>query len=573
MQTPTPPPSLDEHVTPDAETDANTPSSAAVEITSSAVEAVGESAPSAGRAVAKVTAGIGVLHLLKVIVGFVTQPLIAHRFGLTSLADVYSVSQDIVSSLWLIFEKILNPSVLPLFSHSMKDEGEERAWRFASAAICLTLLALIIVTPIAWLGMPFIVNVYSQKSDAEQRALTVAISRLLLAGLWSLGLSSLTYVLLNGYKRFAAAALGDTFWRLGIMIAAMAAVALHMDPLHTLYVVSYGFILGSLLKLLPQVIALRAKWHFFKPNFSLQDPLIKRMFWLAVPLLIGVVTSESRDIFSKWLADSPLIHIEGSRAALKFSRTIGNNLVNIFPYALSIGIFPYLADMARGKDRQPFTDTLLGALRVCFFVFVPLTAILIALRMPLLRAVWESGNFTSKDTIMIIAPFVAYNLGLVGFACENILNQSFYAKTQPWVPTVIGLGTTAFFCVSGWVGVQWLGFGLAALAGAESLQKTLKCLIMWGILRPQLGDIKTKENLAFLGKILVGSIVAAGVAMVVYRIAGPSVTAEHFSKIRGLLAVLISGIIAVLSFTLACLLMKVREAEHMAQFGRRLVRR
>jgi hypothetical protein len=51
------------------------------------------------------------------------------------------------------------------------------------------------------------------------------------------------------------------------------------------------------------------------------------------------------------------------------------------------------------------------------------------------------------------------------------------------------------------------------------------------------------------------------------------VDAAHFSKMRGLLAVAVATITGSLAFALISVAMDVREAEHMAQFARRLVRR
>jgi putative peptidoglycan lipid II flippase len=277
-----------------------------------------------GKAVAKATAGIGVLHLLRLLIGFVTAPLIARIFGSNWRADVYSVATDIVQSLWLVFEKTVNPTVLPLFSRALKDEDEKSAWHFASLAFIVTTLGVILVTPIAWFGMPFIVGIYSQKAGAEQQDVTIAVARLLLSGLFFLSLSSLTYVILNGYKRFAVAALGDAFWRLGIMVAAAWCFTRKLPMDQALYILSYGFLFGAFLKLAPQIWALRSKWHLFIPKVDWSDPRLKAALWLSIPLLVGVATSESRDIYRNWLSDSPIIKgadgqiIEGSRAVLKF---------------------------------------------------------------------------------------------------------------------------------------------------------------------------------------------------------------------------------------------------------------
>jgi putative peptidoglycan lipid II flippase len=434
-------------------------------------ESGSDSGASTNRKVAKATAGIGVLHVVRLLVGFATQPLIANRLGLDWHADANAVANDIVFRIWLLFEKVVNPAVLPCFARAIKDEGEERAWRFASTVLWLTMLALIVITPLAWFGMPVLVDIYSQKAGLEQRAATVDLARLLLSGLFFLAISSLTYVLLNGYKRFVAAALGDALWKMGLLAGAAVAVASHAAPGQSLKLVAWGYLIGAVCKLLPQVVALKGKWKYLRPRIDWNDPLTKKMLMLAIPLVAGIVVSEVRGVYLARLADDPRIAVEASRAALKWSRIIGDSLIQVFPYALSIGIFPYLADLARDRDRQPLTDTLLSALRICIFTFGPVTAILIATRFELLRGVWESGKLTQADTVVMSLPFVAFALGLIAFACEMMLNQTFYALTNAWTPTIIGICTTVVWIITARLGVQYgaaAGFGLAAIAGAES---------------------------------------------------------------------------------------------------------
>lgn len=500
---------------------------------------------STGSNVAKATAGIGVLHLVRLLIGFVAQPLIGNRLALAWQADVYTVATEIVSSIWLLFEKVVNPTFLPTFARALGEEDEARAWKLASTAIWLTTLALLIVTPLAAWQMPFIVDIYSQKASEQQREMTIAIARLLLCGMLFLGLSSLTYTILNGYKRFVSAALGDAFWKIGIAFAAFYAVRTQLSPLDSLNVLAWGFVFGAILKLVPHIVALKNKWPLLRAQIDLKDPLVRKMFLLAIPLVIGIVISESRGVYLFRLADAPSIGVEGSRTALKFSRLIGTSLIQIFPYALSIGIFPYLADMARDKDRQPFTDTFMSAMRVCFFVFGPLTAILIATRFELLRAVWESGNMKQADTITMSLPFIAFTLGLIAFACEMMLSQTFYAMTNAWTPTLIGIGTTVVWIIAATFGVHYgaaAGWGLAAIAGAESLSKTLKCIVMWIFLRPHLGDVKARENLLFLGKVIIGSLLAAAVARVLAGGLAPDGEMDSkLDKIKMLLTVMLAG--------------------------------
>jgi putative peptidoglycan lipid II flippase len=548
---------------------------------------------STGQSVARATAGIGALHLVRFVVGFIGQPLIAHNLGLRWHADVYVVATEIVQRFWLVFEKVVNPAFLPNFIAALKEEGEERAWRLVSTALWVLSSLLVIASVSGWFVMPLLVDFLSQKAGPEQIELTIRVARIMLLGLFFLGFSSFTYTILNGYKRFAFAAFGDAVWKFGVFVGAFAAFKLYGGPLEvfteiskdraltsseetqilrlasqSLWLIVAGFVGGSVGKLVPHLWAIGPKWRLLRPKIDLQDPLARKMMALAIPLLLGILVSEFRSFYLQRLADDPSIQIEAGRAALKWSRIIGDNLIQVFPYALSIGIFPFLADLARERDRQPLTDTLLGALRICFFVFAPLTAILIALRFPLLRAVWESGRLTQSDTLAMSAPFVAFTIGLVAFACEMMLGQTFYAMTRAWTPTLIGIGTSLLWVIVATWGVSGLGWGLAAIAGAESLAKSVKCLVMWHLLKPHLGEIKRHENAIFAIKVVVGAIIAALIAAFVIRFVAPDTGAERF-KLKMLLAVSIAGFGGVGGFLVFASCCKIEETRALGRvFGK-----
>ena len=542
----------------------------------------------AGRAVAKATAGIGILHFLRFIVGFVSRPLIAHNMGLRWEADAYQVATDIVQSFWTVFEKVVNPSFLPQFIASLKEDGEERAWRLASTAIWLLSAILLAFSALGWLLMPRLVTWLSPNPAPGEIALTVTVARLLMPCVFVLGLSSLTYTILNGYKRFAWAAAGDTFWKLGVFVGAFAAFRLYGAQLETLsdltvrnaaqeaqisdlavkslWLVVAGFAVGAVGKLLPHLFAIGSKWRFLKFKTAFGDPRAKAMLLLACPLLLGIAVSESRGFYMSTLAVDDSIAFEAGRFALKISRLVGDTLIQVFPYALSIGIFPFLAEMARERDRQPLTDLVVRSLRVCFFVFVPVTAILIAIRFPLLRALWEGGQMTQADTFQISPPFIAYSLGLVAFACEMMLGQTFYALTRTWTPTLIGIYLSIVWVILAFVGVKYLGWGLVAIAGAEAFSKSLKCVVMWLYLRPHLGKVRVADNARFGFKILVGSVLAAFVAGFCANLLTPDE-----GRVRMLLAVLVSGSAAMLIFFGVCALLKVEETALLKRFKRRKI--
>lgn len=522
--------------------------------------------------------GIGALHFVRFLIGFAAQPLIAHNLGLSWPADVYAVSTDIVQRFWLVFEKVINPAFLPQFIASLKEDGEEEAWRLASTALWLFLTLLVLATAGGMLIMPWLVLLLSPKSNPQQIALTISSARMLLLGLTALGVSSLTYTILNGYKRFVWAALGDALWKAGVFLGAFAAFLLYYKPIqvlmdtqkHTpsptyesqlldlslksLQLVLAGFFIGSILKLVPHVLAIGPKWRLLRPRVDFSNPRVRKMLFLAAPLLLGIVVSESRGFYLTWLTGL-VTSSDAPRFALKLSRLINDTFIQVFPYALSIGIFPFLADLARERDRQPMTDLVVRALRVCFFVFVPLTGILIALRLPLVYAMWSGGRLTTAEALTIVPPFIAFSLGLTGFACESMLGQTFYAMTRTWAPTLIGLAISVLWVFIAWAGVQWFHWGLAAVAGSEAFSKSLKCVIMWYLLKPHLGAIKSRDNLLFFLQLLAATVVAALVAHFAAHILAPSGAGRG----RLLIGVTLSGLIAVAAFVAVAKALNIEE--------------
>ena len=86
---------------------------------------------------------------------------------------------------WLVFEKVINPAFLPNFIAALKEQGEERAWKFCSTAVWIVSALLLIASALGWAFMPQLVGLLSQKAGPEQIALTVEIARILMFALFS----------------------------------------------------------------------------------------------------------------------------------------------------------------------------------------------------------------------------------------------------------------------------------------------------------------------------------------------------------------------------------------------------
>ncbi|MDW8365948.1 MAG: lipid II flippase MurJ, partial [Abditibacteriales bacterium] len=300
------------------------------------------------------------------------------------------------------------------------------------------------------------------------------------------------------------------------------------------------------------------------------EPLLRDMLLLIAPLLVGILVSEIRGVALLRLANDPSIG-EGGRAALhKYARPPVDVFIQIFPYALSIGIFPYLAELAsKSQDRQHLTDVFVGALRVCAFVFLPMSAVFIALRYPLIRALFESGQFGRESVELTVVPFTMFAMGMVFFASEMMINQTYYALTNTFTPTAVGVCTSAFAVLFAWASVE-AGHGLGGIALAETLGKSLKCIVLIVLLRKGLGSVRARAHLTFLVKIVIATSFAVVAALFV---------SQHFaawlevSRQTRLLNCLLSGAVSVGVYMLVTMTLRVEEAQTVMAFVRRRMKK
>ena len=121
-----------------------------------------------------------------------------------------------------------------------------------------------------------------------------------------------------------------------------------------------------------------------------------------------------------------------------------------------------------------------GGLRQIAFLLVPAALVSIVLAKPIVELVYQRGEFTAEDTVIVAQCLQAFSIGLVFNGWLLILNRSFYAVQTNWVPTAIALGAvglnalfdTVFYRLGIW-GIP-LSTSLVNIAGTLALLLLLR---------------------------------------------------------------------------------------------------
>ncbi len=421
--------------------------------------------------------------------------------------------ENCIFSLFLIGEEILGPALLPVFMTARDEEGEAAAWAFVN--VVLTTLLIVLLLAVALLmAFPEVVattlTTWRPDSQGENYRLAVTSVRQLAPALLGLSLGSLTYTLLNGHKRFFLAAFGNAVWKFTVMGALVLFATPGGSGAATILIA--GLVLGSFLKLATHLIGLRDKLHWLRPSLRLANPAFRRMLWLALPLIVGIVFAKIRDVVNNvYILGS--IESDGLLQANSMGRKLMNALNWMVPYTLSIAVFPFFCEMVDHSDNKRLGEVVTRVGRQLLAIFIPFAAVVAVLALPLTGLIFGGGQFDQVAVQRTALTTACYTLALPAAAVEAIAMQAFFAHRRMVSVTVVGVLFSSFSMLVSWLGLR-LGGGstwvvLAAIAGGFALSRTLKTLTLIQLLRQSAPVFPLIKTVGFSLRVVAASLLAA----------------------------------------------------------------
>ncbi len=519
-----------------------------------------------GKQIVKGAFIISLFTLIGRSMGYVQKLAMAHFFGTGMAADAYTLaSGSIVVPIALFPKQLLDP-FLPLFSERRKKEGDAAAWRLAGSVATILALALVVVAAIGMILAPRLAAWVSSFDSEETTVLSGRLVRIMMPSLAFTGLFALTALLLNAYKRFTLPAVGDTINK--IMLILCLAITYRFLGVRGL---AAGVVVGAMTGVALLVFGLRGRVQGFRWGVDWRDPALRQLGGLMLPILFSSLIGWSRTVMDSYFASGMR---EGSVAGINYARGLVDTIVQLIPAAVGVAIYPFFSDESAARDREAMTNMLIRALRMMVFLFVPITLILIALRMPVIQLAFQYGKFTRESAALTAAPFGFYALGLTVVAMEGLLMRFYFASKNTLTPAVVGA-----LCVLVHLAVILVfkeSLQNASMALASTVSKGVKVGILFLLLKRILPNLQWRKNGLFaLRMIAAGALMAAVLLVARQALNGLLPSLESVGKPMRLawLAVKIgtTGATGAFTFIAAAFLLRLEEATAIGTWiGRRL---
>jgi putative peptidoglycan lipid II flippase len=463
------------------------------------------------RRLARSTAVFSGATAISRVLGLVREMVSAYFFGVSGLINAFTVAIQIPNLVRaLVGDAALSGAFVPVFSDLLEKGERERAWRVASTLLWLTLLVLGGVTAVFILLAPLLMKPFGDPGG--DYALTVGLSRVLFPIVVLLGLSGISVGILNTYHHFALPALAPVAWNLVIIVGLVLGIP-HIDGESAqLYLYAAVVVLGTLVQLLLPIPWLRRLDGRLTPVLDWHDPAVKRVLVLMLPvtLTIGLVNV---NVLVDTLFASRLLDPELAPAAIDKAFRLYMLPQGVFAVAVTTVLFPTLARLAARSDLGGLRRTLDGGIRQIAFLLIPAALVSIVLAKPIVELVYQRGEFTAEDTVIVAQCLQAFSIGLVFNGWLLILNRSFYAVQTNWVPTGIALGAVALNALFDTV---YYRLGIWGIPLATSTVNVVASAVLLVMMRRRVGLEHLGRTVGVVLRVTVCSAVAAGLSFAVW---------------------------------------------------------
>ena len=383
--------------------------------------------------------------LISRILGLVRERVMAHYFGANIYSDAWRVAFRIPNLLRDLFaEGALSSAFVPTFTEYIRKKGKAEAWLLGNLVVNALLVLLGFFALLLLLFPGFFVFVMAEgfRETPGKFELTTILLQILSPFLMFVALASVAMGMLNTLNHFFVPALAPAFFNLAVIAAGLFLVPA-FDRLGTLpiYAMAIGALVGGMLQFAFQLPLLWRHGYRYRVRLNFQHEGVRRIAKLIAPAIVGISAVELNVLINTQLASQ--IGYTGPLSWLEFAFRIIYLPIGLFGVAVGVVNLREVSAYAADAKWEELKETVANSLKLTCLVALPSTVGLIVLARPIVRFLFEHGEFTAADTQWTAYALICYSLGLTAYSLVKIFVPTFYALKDPKTPVRVSITAVA----------------------------------------------------------------------------------------------------------------------------------
>ena len=485
-----------------------------------------------------------IITVVSKIVGFGREITLSYFYGASNISDAFLISLTIPGVIFSFIGTGISTGYIPLYSKIEEKYGEKEGERYTNN---LVNILLVICTGIVIFGLLFtkpLVKVFASGFEGETLELAVRFTRIGLVGIYFTGIINVYsgYLRIKGNYAIPAC--------VGFPMNCILILFMVLSSKTNIMVLAVGSVIATASQLALLVPFIRKTGYRYQFVFNPKDEYIRKMIYVALPVMLGVSVDQINVLVDKTLASGIAV---GGISALNYANKLNGFVQGMFVTTISTVMYPMISKMAAQGNLKGLKSSVSEAINLINLLVVPVTFGAMIFAEPVVRLLFGRGAFDLEAISMTSGALFYYSIGMMGFGLREILSRAFYSMQDTMTPMKNSVLAVSMNIVLNLILSRFMGIkGLALATSISALFCTALLLIS---LRKKIGPFGMKDTVTSFGKILIASI---GMGIAAY-------TSYNFllSRIGANLSLIISIFIGAFFYFAVIYFMKIKEVDEL----------
>ncbi len=439
---------------------------------------------------------IGLAMLGSAILGILRDRLLYARFFATRAGelDVYNAAFKIPDILFqILITGALSAAFIPIFSELI-NKNPKITNRVASIMLNWLLLIFMVLGVLIFIFAHPLSNLITFNFSPEQIDLMTLLTRILVLAQLFLVASTFLTGIIHSHQRFILPALSPIVYNLGII----AGIIFFSDRFGIVGP-TIGVVIGAFLHLLVQVPLTISLGFSFKPFlFDFSDPIVRKIINLMAPRNLSLIIAQVEAIIIIYWATSAG---EGMLSLFYLAQHLSQLPVRLIGATIGQATLPALSYQKAKNGLNSFGQLLRQTFSQTAYLALPVTALILALRIPLVRLAFGAQEFPWEATVLTGQILAILSVAILAQTLCEITRRAFYAfadtKTVLFIDGLATVANLIFIAIA-----TRLGWGILGLTAGISLSNLIRLVLFSIKLEEKINLINQKDFVSWVKMII-----------------------------------------------------------------------
>ena len=388
-----------------------------------------------------------ILFLTKIL-GFWKLRIFAQLFGASHELDIFWAAFTIPDIIFMVVVAgSINAAIIPILTDELYDKGSKQFNKLFKQLTSVFFLLCAVLVFVIFLFAPTITdlvvnNEYASKVlnigyriDSTDYNQFLTLFRIGLLSPLFLSLSAFVTAYLQIKKQFFITTLAPLFYNLAMIIGTYVLVFFFKLDVTG---IAISAVIGSVIHLLIQIPQLV---KYYKESngepVSIKEVIgnssIAKAFRLALPRMFSVLGEQFNTVVNTFIS---FTLTAGALSAYKFAFSLHLFPINIIGSAVAQVALPDLAKHSCMNEEGEFKKVLNDSIQLSLYLIFPIVAVMLVLRLPIVRLIYGTGAFDWQDTLLTAWCLALLSISVIGQTAMQILLRAFYALKNTWRPVI-----------------------------------------------------------------------------------------------------------------------------------------